>query len=327
LERPEQLAEMVESGDRFPFTMHPAPPLIHGAAQLASWITLLTGGKVVLVPERGFNAKRSAELIEREEVMVVNLVGDAMARPFAEVEHDHDLECLAVVQSAGAILSPSVREALVARFPEAMILNNLGASETGHQGTALDDGKPGRAVFETTDNNAVFDDELRRCGVGELGKLARRGHIPLGYYGDPEKTARTFFDIEGERWVIPGDYAMLTEQGTIVLLGRGAVCINTGGEKVFPEEVEEILKGDPGVMDALVVGLPDDRWGERVAAVVQKRDGSVRTSDEIDAHVRTKLAGYKAPRAYFFVEEVRRQPSGKPDYAWAKETAVRMAGA
>lgn len=155
--------------------------------------------------------------------------------------------------------------------------------------------------------------------------LARRGRIPLGYYKDEEKTAKTFVEVDGTRWVIPGDMAMVEADGAITLLGRGSVCINTGGEKVFPEEVEAALRKHPSIFDAVVVGVPDDRWGERVAAVVQLRDGHALTFDELDAHARKYVAGYKAPREMHAVDEMQRQPSGKADYRWAKSIAVEGA--
>jgi acyl-CoA synthetase (AMP-forming)/AMP-acid ligase II len=170
----------------------------------------------------------------------------------------------------------------------------------------------------------VLDDDHRPLppGTGKVGMLARRGHIPLGYYKDPEKTARTFIEAHGERWVVAGDMAMIEEDGSIVLLGRGSNCINSGGEKVFPEEVESALRTHPDVFDALVVGVPDDRWGERVAAVVHPREGASLTLESIDKHCRTKVAGYKVPRELHLVSEIQRQPSGKPDYKWAKAVAT-----
>jgi acyl-CoA synthetase (AMP-forming)/AMP-acid ligase II len=171
----------------------------------------------------------------------------------------------------------------------------------------------------------VFDDEMRRveAGSGVVGKLALTGRIPLLYHKDPEKTARTFVEVEGKRWVMPGDLATVDADGTIIVFGRGAVCINSGGEKIYPEEVEMALKAHPAVYDAVVVGVPDERWGERVAAVVQARPGASLALDEMQEHARAKVAGYKVPRELHLVDEVRRQPSGKPDYPWAKEIAIK----
>jgi acyl-CoA synthetase (AMP-forming)/AMP-acid ligase II len=203
-----------------------------------------------------------------------------------------------------------------------MIINSLGASEAGHQGTAIYFKEGEKPRFLLTDGALIVDDKYEPVEPGEVGWIARKGRIPLGYYGDPVKTASTFKLINGERYVIPGDKAQLHDDGLITLLGRGAICINSGGEKVYPEEVEEALKAHPQVMDVLVVGVPDERWGERVEAVVQPRAGVDPDLDSIDSFCRSKVAGYKAPRAYHFVAEVSRQPSGKPDYKWAKETAV-----
>jgi acyl-CoA synthetase (AMP-forming)/AMP-acid ligase II len=182
----------------------------------------------------------------------------------------------------------------------------------------------GRPRFAVDVNTAVLDDELRRIepGSGAVGRMARTGRIPLGYWNDAEKTARTFMtDPDGKRWVVPGDMAIVEADGTITLLGRGSLCINSGGEKIYPDEVEAALKSHPAVFDALVVGVPDERWGERVAAVVHARTGSTPTLADLDAHCRTQISGYKVPRELHLVDEIRRSPSGKPDYAWAKQVA------
>jgi acyl-CoA synthetase (AMP-forming)/AMP-acid ligase II len=171
---------------------------------------------------------------------------------------------------------------------------------------------------------AVFDEKLQPVvpGSGVVGRLARRGHIPLGYYKDPKKTAETFVEVNGVRWVTPGDFATVDDDGTIVLRGRGSISINTGGEKVYPEEVEGAIKEHPDVFDAVVVGVPDERWGERVVAVVQPRDARAPTLDDLKAFLRARLAGYKVPRELVIVEKVERQPSAKPDYRWARERAL-----
>jgi fatty-acyl-CoA synthase len=171
----------------------------------------------------------------------------------------------------------------------------------------------------------VLDDDLVPVapGSGDVGRLARSGHIPLAYYKDDEKTAATFLTAaDGRRWVVPGDYATIEADGTITVLGRGSVCINTGGEKVYPEEVEAALKSHPDVWDAVVVGVPDDRFVERVAAIVQPRPGTKPSLDDVQAHCRTKLASYKVPRQLVLLDEIVRTPVGKPDYRWAKATAT-----
>ena len=186
---------------------------------------------------------------------------------------------------------------------------------------------PSQPRFMMGPENTVLTDDLTPAPVGVVGKLARRGHIPLGYYRDPEKTAATFPEVDGVRWSIPGDHARIESDGTITVLGRGSVSINSGGEKVYPEEVEGALKSHPDVFDAVVVGVLDARWGERVVAVVQARDGARPSIEELDAHTRQRIAGYKAPRDVVFVDAVVRSPSGKPDYRWARATAERTARA
>jgi acyl-CoA synthetase (AMP-forming)/AMP-acid ligase II len=252
------------------------------------------------------------------------MVGDAMARPLIDA---YDLAqkppSLMIIASAGAILSDTVKDELKQKLGGVMVLNSFGSSESGHSGHAipgLDKGKDGRVSFKMDDTALVLDEvtlEPLERGSPKLGKYARTGRLPLGYYKDDKKTAETFPVIAGKRYVLPGDYAMLEADGRITLFGRGAVCINSGGEKIFPEEVESVLKSHPDVMDVLVVGLPDERWGQRVAAVIEPRQGSALDFESLDAHVRKHVAGYKAPREVFVCNKVARQPSGKPDYKWA----------
>jgi fatty-acyl-CoA synthase len=205
-----------------------------------------------------------------------------------------------------------------------MVMDSFGASETGHAGTVMDLERGGpRFTMNPTTN--VLDDEGRPVvpGSGQVGKLARCGHIPLGYYKDEEKTAATFLvDPDGKRWVIPGDSATISADGVLELLGRGSVCINTGGEKVYPEEVEAVLKAHPDVFDAVVVGVPDERFQERVAAIVTLRGDSDVELDDLQEFCRTKIAGYKVPRQLHVTDEIPRTPVGKPDYRWAKRIAV-----
>jgi acyl-CoA synthetase (AMP-forming)/AMP-acid ligase II len=304
VERPEEVVEHARDPDNA-MLMLPAAPFIHGAAQLGGWICLFTGGKLVLQPGRSFDAVRCAELIGEEQLTTITLVGDAMARPLAEAlgAKPHETSSLIAIASAGAILSPTVRDRLQELLPDTLILNNFGSTETGHNGTAYD----GDRSFAMGPDTVVLD-----------GQLARGGRIPLGYYKDAAKTAERFVEIDGRRFVLTGDAAVVEEDGRITVLGRGSNCINTGGEKVFPEEVEEALKAHPDVFDALVVGVADERWMQRVAAVVQPRPGRTPTLEELQAHCRTLIAGYKMPRQVALVDEVSRYPSGKPDYAWAR---------
>ncbi len=335
IETPEELAKIVsENSD--PMTFLPAAPFIHGAAQFAGLIGLFGGGKIVLAPGKSFNAKLVCSLIESEKVNTLTFVGDAMARPLVEALNEpgksYDTSSLIVISSAGAVLSDTVKEDLSAALPTTMVLNNFGASETGHQGTiypGASGAAANRLVFYMDETNTVLGDDHKPIvpGSGVMGKLARTGRIPLGYYNDPEKTAATFIESGGRRWVLPGDLATVEEDGQITVFGRGAVCINSGGEKIFPEEVEAALKAHPSILDAVVVGVPDDRWGQRVAAVVQTRPGTGITLSELDAHCRPRIAGYKVPRQMHLVSEIMRHPSGKPDYRWAKATATEEVSA
>jgi acyl-CoA synthetase (AMP-forming)/AMP-acid ligase II len=325
IQRPEELGPLVASKEE-PLTFLPAAPFIHGAAQWAAIIGWFGGGKVVLQPGRSFDGRRVCELVEHEKVNTITLVGDAMARPIVEAlrEREYDMSSLIVIASAGAVLSDTVKDELQERLPNVMVLNNFGASETGHQGmVGFGEASRGKPTFAMDDSSTVLGDDMRPIapGSGIVGKLARRGHLPVGYYKDPAKTAATFVTIDGERWVIPGDMATVEEDGRITVFGRGAVCINTGGEKVFPEEVEAALKAHPDVVDAVVVGVPDEKWGQRVAAVIQARPGADVTLASLDAHCRTRIAGYKVPRQLALVEHLVRHPSGKPDYRWAAEAA------
>jgi len=304
---------------------------MHGAAQLASFICFHWGGKVVL--QHKFEPKAALRLIERERVNTVSLVGDAMARPLAEAldepDADYDLSSLIVVSSAGAVFSDTVREQLRKHLPNIFLVDAYGASETGHQGTMAAESSPEKGLrFTMNERTAVLDDDLKPVvpGSGVVGRVAMRGHVPLGYYNDSKKTAGTFKEIDGERWVLPGDMATVEADGTVLVLGRGSVCINSGGEKVYPEEVEAALKSHPDVFDAVVVGVPDEKWGERVTALVQARPGTSPAPDDIVAHCRTKVAGYKVPRAVHLLDQLHRSPSGKPDYPWARQRARALSG-
>jgi len=316
-------AQMKENGDGIHIVA--APPLIHGSSQLACWIALFNGGFTALVPGRSFDAEALWQLVDETEGHTLNIVGDAMALPLVDALEANpgrwNLSSLLVVASAGAVLSGTAREKLEALLPGAMCLNNFGSSETGHQGAAFyEDGKP---IWIMDDRHTVvLDDENRIAATGVVGRLARFGHIPLGYYGDPEKTARTFVTgADGRRYVIPGDMACYAEDGTIEFLGRGAACINSGGEKVYAEEVEEALKSHPHVFDAVVVGVPDDRWGQRVEAVITARTDAP-DAGAILVHCRDHVAGYKVPKAVHVVTDLHRQPSGKPNYKWARDHAI-----
>ena len=300
-------------------------PLMHGAAQWGMCNMLFAGGGVVLYTSRGLDPHEVWDLAEREKVMGITLVGDAMGRPLADAlaedRRTYDLSNLFRIGSGGGVFSPAVQEQLKLLIPHVGIADSYGASETGAGGMSAEGGA---RRFHVSPEIQVLDDDLRpvRPGSEEIGRLARTGHIPLGYYKDEAKTAATFpVDAEGRRWSVPGDFATVDADGVVTLLGRGSQCINTGGEKVYPEEVEEALKSHPAVYDALVVGVPDERWGERVVAVVQARAGDRPELDDLAGHCRQTVAGYKVPRAVTFVDAIKRSPAGKADYRWAKETA------
>ncbi|MFC6884043.1 MULTISPECIES: AMP-binding protein [Actinomadura] len=319
---PEDLAACAE---RDPLRAQVHAPLMHGGGQWITWITLTTGGTVVLWTGRRFDARGALDLAERERSQIMMVVGNGMAAPIAdelEREPRAGLEVFAF-GSGGAPLSASVKERLAAAVPGSMVSDNLGGSETGAMGTAEAGGR-----FRLTAGFAVLDGDLKPVAPGCEGVVARTGHIPSAYWGDPEKSAATFVTgPDGRRWALQGDHARLEEDGTVTLLGRGSLVVNTGGEKVFAEEVETVLRTHPAVADAVVVGVPDDRLGHRVTAVVQPAaaDGPAGAdgpgADELAAHCRAALAGYKVPRGFRFVEAVRRTPVGKPDYAWAREVA------
>jgi 3-oxocholest-4-en-26-oate---CoA ligase len=295
-------------------------PVMHGAGQWVAFMGLFSGSKVVLYTEHAFDPATALNILAAEQANVLMLVGDVMARPVAKelAKSDHDTSSLIAVASGGAPLTEVAKDELRAQLPNVMFLDNYGASETGACGPSIG-GKEGTARFMMKPGITVLDEDLKPVRPGELGRLARSGHIPLGYYNDPDKTASTFFtDAEGTRWSVPGDFASLEEDGTIVLLGRGSLVINTGGEKVYPEEVEVALKDHPDVYDCVVVGLPDERFGQCVAAVVAPRPDTRPTLEELTEHCRGRLAGYKLPRRLRLVPEVQRTAVGKSDYKWAR---------
>ncbi|WUI04536.1 acyl-CoA synthetase [Spirillospora sp. NBC_00431] len=295
-------------------------PVMHGAGQWVAFMGLFSGAKVVLYIDHAFDPDKALRLVAEEQANVLMLIGDAMARPVVDAlaTGHYDTSSLIGIASGGAPLTDGVKAALKAHLPNVVFLDNYGASETGACGPSVG-GKDGTARFMMDPDVAVLDDDLNPVAPGEIGRLARKGRIPVGYYNDPEKTASTFStDAEGTRWSVPGDFATLADDGTIVLLGRGSLVINTGGEKVYPEEVEVALKDHPDVRDAVVVGLPDERFGQRVGAVVAARPGAAVTLAGLAEHCRGRLAGYKLPREIKMVDEVRRTAVGKSDYRWAR---------
>lgn len=302
------------------------PPLMHGAGYMIGLSGLLRGGCVVTAPGKGFDPEAALATIAAQRPQIMAMVGDAFGRPLLKAldaaPGAHDLSSLAMVISSGAMLSADVKAGLVRHAPHLMVMDALGSSEVLGMGasvtTAANAGAPTR--FRYDPNTRVIDDDGNDVapGSGAIGRIARGGPAPIGYYKDPEKSARTFVTIAGKRYVLPGDFATVEADGSFTLLGRGSQVINTGGEKVFVEEVEEALKSHPAVDDALVVGLPDPTFGQTVAAVVEAKDA---TAEELVAHVKARLAGYKAPRRIVFVETVPRAPNGKADYPGARALA------
>ena len=299
-------------------------PLIHGAAMYSMFSAFCLGTAQVLV--RGFDPVEVLTLVERERVMTMTIVGDAMARPLADAiaEHgsEYDLSSLFVVGSGGALFSRTVREQLSSLLPNVIVRDNFGSSESGMDGE-LAVGGDGTMRIAPKPTVRVVDERMRPLepGSDEIGYIARSGHVPLGYWGDPVKSAATFPVVDGTRMSVLGDMARVEEDGTIVLLGRGSMCINTGGEKVFPEEVEMAMKSHPAVMDVLVAGVEDERYGRRVGAVIQPREGhEVPALDELADHLAGRIARYKLPRMVVGVDHIVRSPAGKADYRWAKAT-------
>ncbi len=334
-ERPEDLIHKMNP-DAF-LIMCPLAPLMHGAAQWTTLGALFVGNRVVLTAG-SFDPHDVLALVERERINTLSLTGDATARPLAEALAEEvgkrDLSCLVAIASTAAVFSPSVKRQFLDLLPNVVLTDAVGSTEQGFTGMkridkqSLSDARsqPGLVVNPGRDVS-VLDDALQPVepGSGAIGRIARSGNIPYGYYKDPQKSAEVFVEALGCRWSIPGDYATVEADGAIRMLGRGSVSINSGGEKIFPEEVEGALKAHPAVFDALVVGVPDERWGERVAAVVQARPGQAPGIEDLARHCRSLVASYKVPRELHLVEQIRRGPSGKPDYPWAKRTAAEGA--
>ncbi|MEV6203472.1 acyl-CoA synthetase [Streptomyces sp. NPDC051771] len=326
VKRPEELAERVAAGGAG-LTFFPAPPLMHGTSTLTTFIAFHYGQRVVL--HRKYVPEEVLRTLEKEKVSSISLVGDAMLRPLIDAlagpQRGTDLSALFSLSSSGAIMSETVRAQLRELMPNVILLNNFGSTESGSNGRATDDSGPEKGFrLHVNERTQVVDQvTLEPVAVGAVGRLAQRGHVPLGYYNDPAKTAETFFERDGVRWVLLGDMATVDADGVVTVLGRGSQCINTGGEKVYPEEVEQALKSHPDVYDALVAGVPDATWGSHVAAVVQQREGTAPLDlAAVQDHCRRHLAGYKVPRQLVLTDRVQRSPSGKADYRWAKAVAT-----
>lgn len=320
--------ELAKKGaDSGPINSHALPPLIHGGAQWAI-LQALFGGRMSII-EPDFDPHTVWANVTRHKINLMFITGDAMARPLIDAwDPDvYDASSLLYVGSSAALFSPAVKDQWLEAFPNLLLSDNIGSSETGFSGLE----KVEKGAGTTGGPRVMIDEETKvidaegnpvEPGSGQVGKIARTGHIPLGYWNDEAKTAKTFVTLGGVRYAIPGDDAVVEADGTVTMLGRGSVSINTGGEKVHPEEVEAALKAHPEVFDALVIGIPDERMGNKVAAVVAMRSADAATLAEINEVARERIARYKCPRSIWVTSEIRRSPAGKPNYQWAAELAA-----
>ena len=325
---PDEWAQSRKGLENGEFVKLCAAPLIHGNAQVAALAGLFAGETIVLLP--AFDPDEIWREIAKHQVNVLVIIGDAMARPLVEAyaAGDYDASSLVALSSSAALFSPAVKDACAKALPDAVITEAIGSTETGFAGISfVSPGEPHRGgpTVMAGPDVIVLGDDGRPAASGQVGRLARGGHVPLGYYKDPARTAAMFAEVDGKRYAIPGDMARVEDDGTLTLLGRGNTCVNTGGEKVFPEEVEGALKSHPDVFDALVIGVPDALLGQRVAALIQPRPGAKADLGALQEHVRRQIAGYKVPRSIWLAEAIRRTVSGKADYAWAREYAATHA--
>jgi len=328
------LIARIQGPDHLRSTMITAAPLMHGTGQFSSFISLNAGGTVCVLPSRKFDAVELWNEVERLGATNIVLVGLAFSTPMLEALDANpgrwNLTTVRSMSSSGSMWSLENKRGLLGHIPGALIADSLGSSEAVGLGASASaaGAEAQTAAFMLGPNTGVFTEEGRRVepGSGERGLVAVSGFLPMGYYKDEEKSAKTFRVMEGVRWSVPGDWAEVNTDGTLKLLGRGSVCINTGGEKVFPEEVEEALKRHATVRDAVVVGIPDARFGERICAVVEAEAGAQPTLAELSAHVHSQLAGYKAPRELVVIETIGRAPNGKVDYKAIKERALAALG-
>jgi fatty-acyl-CoA synthase len=317
-----------------PIRALPAPPFMHGAAHWVAFIMWHVGGTVIVnsVVDR-LDPDDIWSTVEREKANMVLIVGDAFGRPLIDQldEKQYDLSSLFQISSGGAILTAGLKAELLERLPNIRIMDALGSSESGAQAShaSSSDEKATSGSFQLAPGSLVLNDALTAKlspGDDETGWLAREARVPLGYYKDAEKTARTFPTIDGVRYSVPGDRARVAADGSLELLGRDSVTINSGGEKIFAEEVEQALKHHPDVYDAVVVGTPSERWGSQVTAIVQLREGKEPGEDALKDTAREHIAAYKLPKAFVYVDAITRAPSGKADYRWAKQTALDALG-
>ncbi|HEY1752991.1 MAG TPA: acyl-CoA synthetase [Caulobacteraceae bacterium] len=333
---PETLGELAAATAQAPgMRTLPAPPLMHGTGLLTAMGAMLSGGSVVTLEGETFDAEELLRAIDRHKPQSMAIVGDSFARPILNALEanpgKYDVSSVAAIVSSGVMWSVEVKRGLLEHMPQAMLNDGFSSSEALGMGNSVmtRGGETPTAKFVIGERCRVFDEDDNEVvpGSGVAGMVAIKGPNPLGYYKDEEKTARTFRTIGGERYSIPGDWVIVETDGSLTLLGRGNACINTAGEKVFPEEVEEALKTHPSVEDALVVGLPDEKWGQAVTGVVTLADGAALDEAALRAHVRRSLAGYKTPKRIFLADRALRAANGKADYPAAKAAAEAAAAA
>lgn len=332
LDSVEQLTAEAAANEN-PMVLLACGPMMHGGSQWILGNGHVAGHTVALYTEPSFEAEKILDLVDAAGVVSLTFLGDAMGRPVAEAILDNPgrwhLTSLAAVSNGAAPLSDGVREEIRRALPGRFILDSYGSSESGAAGSRVDDGSEGAAGaprFTVDDLVEVFDPLGKPCPPGVDGMLARSGPVPLGYYKDPVKTAATFKTIDGVRWVIPGDFARREADGSVTVLGRGSVCINTGGEKVHPEEVEAVLLRHDDIFDAVVVGTPHERWGQQVTALVQLRADAHLSEGDVRAHCRALISAYKVPKTVLFVDRVPRTPVSKVDYPASARLAAELLG-
>lgn len=326
IETPDDIAERALNG--YQLKIFPIAPLMHGAAIWTAWSALLGGLTIVLDPMRKFDPVAIWDRVEKHGVQIVQIVGDAMARPLRDALRDNpdrwSLDHVLNFGSGGAVFSQHLKDDIKSFLPNAGITDGMGTSEGGISGMAEPSEDGMLRLPAGPDQQIIINGRIG--GIGEVGLLGKSGHTPVGYYRDHEKTAEVFHRIGDKLWTLSGDQGRLDEDGMITLFGRGSTCINSGGEKVFPEEVESELRAHPSIHDAVVVGRPHERWGEEVVAIISLATGSTALSiDDVRTFLTKRLADYKRPRDLITVEEVRRSPAGKQDFRWAKSLILERA--
>ena len=311
-------------------------PFMHGGAQWQSFNSFFSGWKLIINDQVSFDADYVWEVVAKEKVMNLTIMGDAMGRPLCDalpraIEKGLDLSSLFVLSSTASVFSASIKDTILEYLPNLFLIDAVGSSETGATGVNIHtkDGKlkdsGGGPKFTKPNFSEILNLDTKEVippsDTETIGYLARKGHVPVAYYKDEEKSKKTFIEVGGERYSIPGDMAKYEEDGQMTLLGRGSVSINSGGEKIFPEEVEMALKAHPNIFDCLVVGVKDDRWGQKVVAVIQRRENDELSLNDIKDVASKYIASYKMPKEIVFSELIERAPSGKPNYQWAQEFA------